>query len=91
MPDGGRPESGPGPALMLPVSREAGGRLTPRQIAEAYGVSWSTVYREIRRGRLAARRIGVGRGVLRIEPAEALRYWNDAAVAAATGFAEAAA
>lgn len=52
------------------------------EIAKRYGVSASTIYREIKAGRLAAFRIGTGRGTVRV-PEEALADFDSAALIAA--------
>lgn len=48
--------------------------LTIRACAAELGVSPSTVYQLVRAGRLAHARIGVGRGVIRISPADLAAY-----------------
>lgn len=52
------------------------------EVAEHYGVSLSTIYREIKAGRLTAFRIGTGRGTVRV-PADALAEFDSAAMVAA--------
>jgi excisionase family DNA binding protein len=58
--------------------------LPPKEVAPKLGVSWSTVYRLIRSGDLKARRIGRGRGTLKVEISEITRYLDSAETAAAT-------
>lgn len=52
------------------------------EVAAHYGVSLSTIYREIKAGRLTAFRIGTGRGTVRV-PAEALSTFEASALSAA--------
>lgn len=48
--------------------------LTIAEAAASLGVGVSTIRREIARGALPARRIGVGRGRIRIDPAALAAY-----------------
>lgn len=76
-------QDGAGTAGPLPREDEEK-RLPPKKVAPILGVDLSTVYRLIRSGDLKARRIGRGRGVLRVAPSEIDRYLAAAETAAAT-------
>jgi excisionase family DNA binding protein len=58
--------------------------LPPKEVAPRLGVSWATVYRLIRSGKLPARRVGMGRGTLKVEISEINKYLAAAETAAAT-------
>ena len=61
---------------------EHGKPMKVAEVADRYGVSTSTVYREIKAGRLTAFRIGTGRGTVRV-PEAALADFDSAAIRAA--------
>lgn len=56
--------------------------LTAQQVADILSVNKMTVYRLCEAGELRSRRIGTGRGTIRIKPSDLERYLNqDASVA----------
>jgi excisionase family DNA binding protein len=64
--------------------------LTVKQVAERLNVSLSTVYGLVSHGKLRARRIGTGRGAIRVSE-DALQQYLDASVSEATHAASTAA
>jgi excisionase family DNA binding protein len=57
------------------------------EVAARFGVNETTVYRQIKAGRLKAIRIGTGRGTVRV-PAEALAEYEESITAAAVESAD---
>lgn len=65
--------------LTVPAQQQApdGGPLAVRSIAEALRVEPTTIYREIKSGRLPSYRVGSGRGTYRVSRAAFMQYLDD--------------
>lgn len=61
----------------LEQAQERTGPLRVKDIAKALRVDPSTVYVEIRSGRLPSYRVGAGRGTIRIQRAAFTQYLNE--------------
>lgn len=68
--------------VSAPQQAPDGGPLVVRSIAEALRVEPTTVYREIKSGRLPSYRVGSGRGTIRVSRAAFIQYLDDRGIPA---------
>lgn len=68
--------------VSAPQQASDGGPLVVRSIATALRVEPTTIYREIRSGRLPSYRVGSGRGTIRVSRAAFMQYLDDRGIPA---------
>ncbi|MFI5985083.1 helix-turn-helix domain-containing protein [Streptomyces sp. NPDC051555] len=68
--------------VSAPQQASDGGPLVVRSIATALRVEPTTIYREIRSGRLPSYRVGSGRGTIRVSRVAFMQYLDDRGIPA---------